>query len=61
MCDVSSFKRDEHIWASYIEENESTIVSETQLEAYLVAQGVDTVHKRQAEHALRKIGYATEC
>ena len=61
VCDVSLFKNEKHIWAEYIEEHESTIVKETHLEAYLAAQGADTVHKRQADVALRRNGYASEC
>ena len=61
VCDVSLFKNEKHIWAEYIEEHESTIVKDTHLEDYLVAQGVDTVKKRQADVVLRQSGYATDC
>ena len=61
VCDVSLFKHEKHIWAEYIEERESTIVKDTHLEDYLVAQGVNTVKKRQAGVVLRQNGYVTEC
>ena len=61
VCDVSLFKNEKRIWAAYIGEHESTIVKDTHLEDYLVAQGVDTVKKRQAEVVLRQNEYAEEC
>ena len=60
MCDVSLLKKEKHTWAEYIGEHESTIVKDTHLEDYLVAQGVDTVKKRKAEVVLRQNGYAED-
>ena len=47
VCDVNLFKLDQHIWGDYVRENESSIVSEKELEAYLTELGVETVRMRE--------------
>ena len=57
VCDVSFMNKEKYLWAEYIEEHESTIVEDTDLEDYLIGEGVNTQKKRQAEVVLHQHGY----
>ena len=57
VCDVSFMKKEKHIWGEYIEEHESTIVKDTDLEDYLLGEGEVTQKKLQTEVVLRQNGY----